>query len=332
MLTAAILLIQLSFVQTAVAGSDAEWQTFKQRFLMAEGRIVDSGQNGISHSEGQGVAMLLATHYDDRASFEKIWGWTRGTLQIRDDKLLAWRWTQADGVNDRNNASDGDLYVAWALLRAHQRWQVAAYRDEALQILASVRQKLIRQDKRGPVLLPGADGFEKSEGLTVNLSYWLFPAFAEFAVADPDPTWEALSQTGINLLQEARFGRWSLPPDWLRLGDKLEPAEGFPPRFGYDAVRIPLYLLWAGRDSAQLMQPYRDYWGYFADAKFLPAWTRLNDDSVDSWNSSAGIRGIAQITLSAMAQADIPAPDAAQDYYSSTLLLLSKVMLQERKR
>ena len=42
----------------ALPGSD--WRIFKQRFLAADGRIVDDGNGGISHSEGQGYGMVLA--------------------------------------------------------------------------------------------------------------------------------------------------------------------------------------------------------------------------------------------------------------------------------
>ena len=307
---------------------------FKQRFMQPEGRIVDNGREGISHSEGQGVAMLLAVRYDDRPAFDTLWNWTRNTLQIRPDKLLAWRWSPKDGVSDKNNATDGDLYVAWALLRAHDKWQAATYLENAQQILGSVREKLLRQDKRGPVLLPGAEGFEKEEGITINLSYWLYPAFKEFNQAAPDSVWEQLSQTGINLLLEGHFGRWGLPADWIRLGDKLEPATGYPTRFSYDALRIPLYLLWARRETNELTKPFRDFWGNFIGARFMPAWTNLNDDSIDSWDASTGIHTVAKLTLASgnPASLSMPALEANQDYYSSALLLLSKAMLADRQR
>lgn len=317
----------------SLAAPDSDWVEFKKHFLQSDGRIIDNGSK-ISHTEGQGVAMLLAVRYDDRASFDTIWSWTRTTLQIRQDKLLAWRWSPKDGVSDKNNATDGDLYVAWSLLRAQAKWKDSTYGRDAQQILTSVREKLLRQDKRGMILLPGANGFEKTEGITVNLSYWLFPALKEFDQAFPDPIWEQISQTGITLLREGHFGRWGLPPDWMKLNDKLEPATDFPARFSYDAVRIPLYLLWAGRETPELMKPFHDYWGHFKGARFMPAWTNLNDDSIDSWDASTGIRSVAQIALNApnISAAQLPALDASQDYYSATLLLLGKAMLAEHNR
>lgn len=276
--------------------------------------------------------MLLAVAHDDRTSFDRLWQWTQNHLQVRDDRLLAWRWTSQNGVSDKNNATDGDLYVAWALLRASRHWQQPQFKDAAIGILTDVRQKLIHHDPRGPTLLPGMEGFAKPEGITVNLSYWLFPAFAEFDRDLPDPVWQGLTRSGIQLLMESRFGRWSLPPDWLALNGKLAPAAGFVPRFGYDAVRIPLYLLWAKLETPELLRPCQDFWRHFDGARFQPAWTRLDDDSIDSWDAAPGIRAIVSLTQAApkLDQVRLPALDAKQDYYSASLLLLAKTMQAER--
>lgn len=318
-------------VPCAVA-ADADWTTFKEAFVAADGRVVDAGQGGISHSEGQGFAMLLATSHGDRAAFERLWEWTRSNLQVRDDGLLAWRWEPARGVTDRNNASDGDLFVAWALLRAADRWKSPEHRAAALRIAQGVRTKLLRRTAHGLVLLPGLEGFEKPGGTTVNLSYWVFPALREIGRADAAPEWEELSATGIAMLRYSYFGRWALPPDWLRLGERVAPAEGFPPRFGYDAVRIPLYLIWSGRETEALLRPYREFWAFFAGAPFLPAWTNLVDDGVDTHGASPGMRAVAQAVRDfPRARAEsLPALERDSGYYSAVLLLLTKAALRER--
>jgi len=314
--------------------ADAEWILFKQRFLQPEGRVVDSWQDRISHTEGQGMSMLLAVQFNDRLAFDSIWQWTRQNLQVRNDRLLAWRWSPKDGVTDRNNATDGDLFVAWALLRAHRKWKNPDYFAAATGIVHAIRKQLLRKTARGTVLLPGMEGFDKPQGLVINLSYWLFPAFQDIAQADPAPEWQDLQQTGINLLREAHFGRWGLPADWILLGDKLMPAPGFKPRFGYDAVRIPLYLLWAGSEAGELLQPFKSYWEHFRGAQFVSAWTDLNDNSIDSYDASYGIQGIARLTLAYpdLPSARLPLLDDTQDYYSSVLLLLAKSMRMERTR
>lgn len=326
--------LAVALVPGASGVACADWETFKKGYLEADGRIVDTGQGRISHSEGQGFAMLLATHHDDREAFERLWKWTKERLQVREDALLAWRWEAGRGVTDRNNASDGDLFVAWALLRAGERWKVPAFTDEGRKLAQEIRRKLLKRGTHGLVLAPGLEGFDKADGFVVNLSYWVFPAFADLNRADPAPEWDELARNGLAMLQYAFFGRWALPPDWLRLSAPVAPAERFPARFGFDAVRIPVYLLWSRRDTPALMKPYREFWKSFEGARVLPAFTNLLDDSVDSHGAGIGIRGIAR------AVADYPdvraerLPELGADtsYYQAVLLLLCKAALRERGR
>ena len=50
-------------------------------------------------------------------AFETIFTFTRVELLIRDDGLAAWRWDPAatPRVTDINNATDGDILIAYAL-------------------------------------------------------------------------------------------------------------------------------------------------------------------------------------------------------------------------
>jgi endo-1,4-beta-D-glucanase Y len=37
-----------------------DWAAYRDRFVMADGRVVDDANGGISHSESQGYGLLLA--------------------------------------------------------------------------------------------------------------------------------------------------------------------------------------------------------------------------------------------------------------------------------
>jgi len=313
------------------AAANTDWEHFLRRHVHADGRVIDDGAGGISHSEGQGIGMLLAVHFRDRDTFDRLWQWTRKNLMVRDDGLLAWRWSPPGGVTDRNNATDGDIFVAWALMRAGARWGSRDYLDAGVSLAHTVREKLVRRTARGVALLPGVEGFEQNGILVLNLSYWVFPAFAEFSRTERSPIWAELIQNGYRLLAEARFGRWGLPPDWLRQDAALSLPDDREARFGYDAVRIPLYLLWGGA-GGDAIQPFRSFWAYFAGASFLPGWTNLKDDSVDSHDALKGVRAIAAVA-GANPKLDrvlLPELDQSQPYYSDVLLLLVKMMLWER--
>ena len=135
---------------------DPDWQLYKSLFVSEDGRVIDTGNQNNSHSEGQGWGMLFAVKNNDQASFEKLWRWTRENLQIRQDSLFAWRWETGKPENhtpDTNNATDGDLYIAWALQRAGQQWNKTEYTLAAKEILQRTREKMIlplRRSNRAP--------------------------------------------------------------------------------------------------------------------------------------------------------------------------------------
>jgi len=101
------------FFSTLVQASEA-WETYKSRFLMPDGRIIDTANNNISHSEGQGFSMLIAVSNNDQQTFDKLWQWTQKTLKNKDNGLFYWRYNPAEAnpVSDKNNASDGDTLIA----------------------------------------------------------------------------------------------------------------------------------------------------------------------------------------------------------------------------
>ena len=71
---------------------DQNWATFKRRFIQNGERVVDTGNNDVSHSESQGWGMLFAESNGDKETFQKLWEWTSKTLQ-RGDGLFSWRWS-----------------------------------------------------------------------------------------------------------------------------------------------------------------------------------------------------------------------------------------------
>ncbi len=302
---------------------DSLWRFYKTKFI-EDGRVVDTGNGNISHSEGQGYGMLLAVAARDRQTFYRIWQWTQANLQVRQDRLFIWR--RRPGValaaEDLNTASDGDLLIAWALLEAAKTFQDLALTQAAEEILNDFKGTAIRRWRGQVVLLPGAVGFEHQDALILNLSYWVFPALKRISTEDPDPLWPDLSASGLQLLAQARFGAFGLPPDWLEARESLAPWRERPPRFGYDAVRIPLYLIWGGYADSRLLAPYLGYWQAFLG--FIPPWIDLEQNCLGAYPAPPGMQAIYALTRYKVGLSfwfRPPPPD--QDYYSATLVLLS---------
>ncbi len=316
----------------------ADWTHYAALVLAKDGRVRDTGNGDISHSEGQGFGMRLAFHYNQREDFARIWHWTRKHLYVRGDYLAAWRWRPdaTPPIDDQNNATDGDLFIAWSLALAGRCWDEPDYVESARRIADDIRAKLVRETSAGSLLLPGAQGFEHGETLTLNLSYWVFPAFAELARLQPKAKeWPALAQSGQSLLTKLRFGRWQLPPDWATWSPKngFALSDRFPPRFGYDAVRVPLYWIWQGQDGKAVEQ-LASYWDEQRGWPWAPDWVALDTNAISSNPAPLGIAAVAALTgFAATESADGLAllrlaplssePEGRLDYYSASLRLFA---------
>ncbi|BBC71893.1 endoglucanase [Altererythrobacter sp. B11] len=296
------------------------WYAMKTRFLSPDGRIVDTGNGGISHSEGQGYGMLLAAMAGDAEAFAAMHGWTEATLAREDLALYSWRYdpSQAVPVADTNNASDGDILIAWALMIAGAKWSGKGYLERAAAVRTAIRQNLVVDRGGSLVLLPGLAGFDRPERTTLNPAYYIWPALDAFHAADSAEEWKRLIADGEELLMKARFGALALPTDWIDLlpGGQVEPAQGRPARFGFDAIRVPLYLALGGRTGA--LSDFAHFWNaYLAQDRPIPAWVDVQTGETAPYPLSAG--GMAVVYRTTGKPPALPGTAGEQDYYSTVL-------------
>lgn len=313
------------------------WELYRAKFVTEEGRITDDDNGMISHSEGQGYGLLFAAAAGDRPSFDRIWKWTETELLVRDDALAAWRWDPdaSPHVTDRNDATDGDLLIAWALLRASERWNVSALRREARSIVDDVVDLAVIDSRYGKVLLPAAAGFDAAaqpDGPVVNLSYWVFPAIEELSAISPKLSKAKLLDSGLALAKAARFGPAALPSDWIALGGgTAAPAKNFPAEYAYNAVRVPLYLAWTSHADDALLMPFADAWT--ATGTIAPRVVDVTDGETVNPMAGPGYLAIADLmacSLKRQAHAAAAAAFVPTSYYPSTLHILSLMALSER--
>lgn len=314
----------------ALAAATTFWTSFRDRFVLPEGRVLDSGNGGVSHSEGQSYGLIFAEAAGDRETFERIWRWTDRALARQDVRLFSWRYDPRaePTVADLNNATDGELMIAWALMRAARRWREPAYAQAAGEIRAAVAAHLIVEAAVGPVLLPGLAGFQKDASVTLNPSYYVWPALDAFALAEPEGPWTGLIAAGEGLLLKARFGAHGLPSDWVSVSavGGVSPAKGWPTRFSYDAIRVPLYLAWSGRSAA--LAAYRAYWSpSFKAGASPPAWVDVVSGEPAPYLSAGGLLEVAQLSC------DLPVTpsDWKGDYYSTALSGLVRAAADARR-
>jgi len=297
------------------------WRLYKQRFLDRSGRIVDTGNGGISHSEGQGYGMVLAALSSDQDAFAAMARWTDANLATAGDDLYAWRYDprQANPVSDPNNATDGDILIAWALALAGTAWQNSAYLDRSQRLRAAIRRYCVVDRFGRALLLPGRIGFAEAGQVMVNPSYYVWPALDMFARLDGAATWGPVISSGEALLRQARFGPLHLPCDWVSVtgATAVAPARDKPSRFGFDAIRVPLYAQMGRRTT--LVRDVAGWWrAVQAQHRPVPAWIDVvTGEEAPYAVSSGGAAIIAKLTgTSAPMQLD-------SDYFAASLQMLA---------
>ncbi|MBU0721289.1 hypothetical protein KJ877_08100 [bacterium] len=256
-------LLFILFIMNTVV--QANWGEYKSLFVAHDGRVIDRVNSDITHSESIGYALYLSLKNDDIKTFDKIYKWYKDNLTTNDFGLISWKWgkdkNESWHILDKNNASDGDLWIAYDNLLMYEKTNQIHYKQEALSLIKNIKQHLIMNHKGRLYLLPAKTGFNTESYFEINLSYYLFFIFDKFVQYDNDTTWKRLKNDGINLLNEAKFSPLKLHSDWIRIDKrtlKIELTRNN--SFGYDALRIPFNILKSDiKDKDKLLEPYIQY-------------------------------------------------------------------------
>lgn len=309
------------------------WNAWRTAHMDATGRVIDGPQESSSHSEGQGYGMLLAATMGDRATFDRMEAWTHLNLAVRQDNLMAWRWIPNAPVRvaDLNNASDGDLFRAWALLRAARRFEAPEYREAAQAIVLDLIETcIVHRPGADPLLLPAATGFETERGFLFNPCYSMPLAMTELSTEFGQPVLAAAARGAVELSRQLALE--GVVPDWIEVTpEALGPAEGFSFDAGYEAMRVPLYFVWSGLQDHPAVRR-------FAEAQSTApsgvAATRISRASgrVTATSSEPGYKAIAALASCAASQqagSRIPPFSTSAPYYPATLQLFAMIAQAE---
>lgn len=332
-----LVLIALLPASASFALDAALWAGYKDAFVAKDGRVIDRYNAQVSHSEGQGYAMLLAVAHNDKETFDSAWRWTRDNIGVRPDDLFAWKWgKKADGqwaVIDYNNATDGDVLIAYALVKAFDKWKDGAYRGSALPIISGIRKNMPIDAGDRTFLLPSYFGFTREAGFVVNPSYLILPAFEAFKNIDDSAFWGKLRSDSEKFLTDACFGAMCLPPDWVIITDgKAVVWNERPPYFGAEAIRTLLHL--SMTNPPRFPKGLDRILDYYEKNGYLPRWIDLENDSVSLKPAPAGYYAVAALAANKSGRlalgkklaetAKEMLKNEKRDYYSFSLYLLSE--------
>ena len=197
----------------------------------------------------------------DQNAALSIVSWTEDNLAVRDDGLLAWRWfpDRADPIADRNNASDGDLFYAWGCLLAGRAFGRGDLVERANDITATLVAKCVVADPRGNgrlLFVPAVDGFQRDDSVVINPSYAMPRAMEELASAAGEPRLADTARDCVSMLNDLAVD--GTTPDWMLItpeGPQVD--EVLSDRTGYEAIRVPLFLIWSGLTPNAMVERHR---------------------------------------------------------------------------
>lgn len=252
----------------AQAASDwPDWDTFAERFVQADGRVIDITFDRKSTSEGQSYGMFFALVANDRKRFDAILKWASDNLAAGQlgDRLPAWLWgLRTDGswgVMDKNAASDGDLWIAYSLLEAARLWKEPDYADTARKLLAQIhRLEVAQAGKAGTVLLPGPVGFRLDKArFWLNPSYYPDFMFRYLAATDPKGPWQAMWDSYVRMAPKIFSA--GVAPNLFVVDSRgvVMPDTQREPSGSYDAIRVYLWAGMSGASSAEMVKMLSAY-------------------------------------------------------------------------
>lgn len=310
------------------------WAAWKAAFLQGDGRVVDRLQQNASHSEGQGYGALLATEFDDHEAFRRIYDWSEQRLSVRGDGLLAWRYLtgQTNPVPDLNNASDGDLFYAWAMVRAAQKFNDRTYLTRALRTARALAETCIRPSLANGdemIFLPAAQGFVHESRIVFNPSYIMPLAMREVAAATGVVELARTAQNAEAIL--LRLAQSGPVPDWVQVtADGYATTPDFSANTGYEAMRVPLFLVWSGMNRhPAVTQMQRLYDRNVQPGVPVPTIFDPLSGAVLEASNDPGYRALAAFISCAggagQAGSLMPPFDPNQPYYPATLQMFAMI-------
>ena len=243
------------FCQTAraplpEARLDALWASYRDKYVLPTGEVVDPRRQGQVTSEAQSYALVRAVWMRDDATFGRVLAWTEAHLR-RPDGLHAWLWDPATArVLDANSATDADIDIAYALAIASVVFDRPAYATQARDLVRAIRARASVTMSAGWV--PSAGNWAGDERV-INLSYFSPYAVPWFERLDPEGGWGASRTLGYGLVQQALdAGPLAVPADFNALGldgvlRPLPEGHALSRIFSYDAIRISWRLEMACR-------------------------------------------------------------------------------------
>lgn len=299
-------------------------------------------------SEAQGYGMLITTiageHNVESAEkdYEDLYNYYIQQVDTK-TKLMSWKQIiSGDSVTEKleNNATDGDLYIAYSLIQAYKLWGTEKYKSTAETVLNNILE--YNYNKELNIITLGSWVSKDSKEYSVFRSSDVIPMFfKEFGEFMGNSTWDVISESMLQYLSDVSNNSTSgLVSDMI----VVENGKGKVPtdivissetdmQYSWSACRVPMQLAYDyNNEQAKLL--VNNMMRFFETQPILYAGYNLDGTpTVD--NSSIVFGGLLNYVLkkdSSFKNIDtgydyyIDNINVVRGYYGDTLFLISNIM------
>ncbi|GAB6065488.1 glycosyl hydrolase family 8 [Aquifex pyrophilus] len=221
------------------------YEIYLKNVIQEDGRVIDWHNNGVTHSEGIGYTLFLSVIFGDKETFYKVLRWMEYNMGFNKFGLIPWLWGEKEGkwgVIDYNDASDGNMWIAYSLLLGYEKWGDKSLKELALRIIEAIKEHNIYKGEKCLYILGGSEGFLNDRYVVINPSYYFPPIFDKFYKYDKDEIWKKLKKTTEKIFKKFVVTDILLYPEWVYINRKSCKAEEFKGVMGFNAIRIPIWI------------------------------------------------------------------------------------------
>lgn len=253
-------------------------------------------------SEGQGYGMYISAlaaqnDFGDKATFERLNNFYlkhRETINKRKTALMSWREVEENGKwqVDKNSATDGDLFIAEALLLASKVYKDIHYQDEAVKILQDILRYEYNAKTR--TLTVGNWANKNSKYYDLMRTSDVMPEFFDsFYKATGDDRWLTIKRTMLErLYQLSRQHKTGLVPDFAWVSaTNAQPVKANTVatkddgNFSANACRVPMMLANSNNKVAKKIE--NRMLKFFSKQNVVTAGYTLSGKAINNYESAS---------------------------------------------
>jgi len=239
------------------------YNIYKKNIVQPDGRVVDWQNKQVTHTEGIGYSLFFSVKFSDKETFYKIFSWLKTNLPLNKNGLIPWLWGKGPlgkwEILDSNDATDGNLWIAYSLLLGYEKWGDEKLKIFAVKLIKNIKRFDIYRKNKCIFLLPASKYFVNNDSVIINPSYYAPFIFKKFYQYDKDVIWLKLINQSFKLWYFISITPYHLFPEWVKVDKRYCKVTDISGVMAFNAIRIPIWILYSYDINNDRVGAFKDY-------------------------------------------------------------------------